>query len=183
MSARHEQALAQLGLDVDSSEAPHVCALVDDGWNVLHATEMLDGDLIVVPEASQDDGIIRFADVAHVEDAGGSVLVATVDGDTWSFDAAQAVLTAPRSRVDDFLARFGLTDPAQLMDVPVERFAADSTERLLRAARRDPDGVLDLLYRIRDLGDWSAWPERQALFRELHERMDRAELGDELGGL
>lgn len=102
MSARHDQALAWLGLDVDSPEAPQIVALLDDGWLPLHASELRAGDRLVLDELCDEPcDEIRLAGIARVEPVDESMLVTTFDGDTTSLDKGQAVLVQPASdRID-----------------------------------------------------------------------------------
>jgi len=124
MSARHDQALAWLGLDVDSPEAPQVCALVDDGWVVLHASEVRAGDRLVLDEVCDEPcdevRLVRVADVEHVD---GAVRVTTHDGNATTIDERRAVLV----RVGDSTASgHGRVGPmSAVMAVEAERHPID----------------------------------------------------------
>lgn len=99
MSARHDHLLAQLGLDVDSPEAPQIVALLDDGWALSQAGNLRPGDGIVLHDV--DDG--RIAYIADVErgDNNGRVHLTTFDGTTDEIDPACAVLVQPASDRSD----------------------------------------------------------------------------------
>lgn len=98
MSARHDQALAWLGLDVDTPGAAKLCSLIDDGWAPVPAGELRPGDGIVLHEV---DGV-RIAYVANIEcGADGRVHVTTFDGTTEEIDPACAVLVQPASDRSD----------------------------------------------------------------------------------